>query len=188
MAEALLFHHAHGQTTGFLAFADKLRAAGHTIHTPDLYAGQIFESLDDGVAHADAVGFDEIIRRGTIAAQVLPPALVYMGFSLGTLPAQALTQTRAGALGAVLLHGGEPVEQFAAPWPAGVPLQMHTMDADEWVEIEVLRQLTREIPDAELYIYPGTGHLFADSSLGDYDEQAEQLLVQRTIAFLERCN
>lgn len=188
MAEVLLFHHAHGQTTGFFEFAAKITAAGNLVHTPDLYDGKTFESLDDGVAHAQGVGFDEIIRRGIDAAQALPAGLVYMGFSLGTLPAQALAQTRPGAKGAVLLHGGNPTDAFDAPWPVGVPLQMHTMDTDEWVEIEVLKQLAREIPDAELFLYPGTGHLFADSSLGDYDQQAEELLVGRTLEFLDRCS
>lgn len=60
------------------------------------------------------------------------------------------------------------------------------MDADEWVEIDVLEALAREIPDAELFLYSGAGHLFADSSLGDYDEEAAALLLQRTLMFLER--
>ena len=50
MAEVLLFHHAQGQTAGFLAFADELRAAGHVVHAPDLYDGKTFAELDDGVS------------------------------------------------------------------------------------------------------------------------------------------
>ena len=79
-----------------------MRAVGHIFHTPDLYAGQTFDSLDDGVAYAEGVGFEEIIRRGAAAAEVLPAVIVYMGFSLGALPDQSLTQTRPGARGAVL--------------------------------------------------------------------------------------
>ena len=188
MTEVLLFHHAQGQTAGFLEFASKLTAGGNVVHMPDLYDGHTFESLDDGVAYAEGVGFDEIIRLGMHASESLPADLVYMGFSLGTLPAQALAQTRPGARGAVLLHGGIPTEAFEAPWPAEVPLQMHTMDADEWVEIEELQELVRQIPDAELFLYPGHGHLFADSSLRDFDEAATKLLVQRTLTFLERCS
>jgi dienelactone hydrolase len=91
MATVLLFHHAQGQTPGFLAFADDLRAAGHTIHAPDLYDGRTFDDLREGV------GFPEIIRRGSDAAKGLPAEIVYAGFSLGVLPAQALAQTRPGA-------------------------------------------------------------------------------------------
>ena len=83
MAEILLFHHAQGQTPGFLAFADELRAAAHTVHAPDLYDGKTFAALDDGVGYAQKVGFDTILDRGRLAAESLPNELVYGGFSLG---------------------------------------------------------------------------------------------------------
>jgi esterase/lipase len=96
MTTVLLFHHAQGQTTGFLAFADELREAGHTVHAPDLYDGNTFEDLNEGVAYAGQVGFSEIRSRGTAAAEDLPADIVYAGFSLGGLPAQSLAETRIG--------------------------------------------------------------------------------------------
>jgi dienelactone hydrolase len=187
MAEILLFHHAHGQTDGFLAFADELRAAGHVVHAPDLYDGKTFAELADGVAYAEQVGFDAIIQRGAAAAEGLPVELVYAGFSLGVLPAQMLAQTRPGAQGALLLHGCVPTSEFHSPWPDGVPVQIHAMDADEWFEqdIAAAQELVDEIENAELFLYPGHGHLFADSSLGDFDQEAAALLMERTLAFLE---
>jgi dienelactone hydrolase len=73
MTTVLLFHHAQGQTTGFLAFAEELRGAGHTVHAPDLYDGNTFADLNEGVAFAQHVGFGEIICRGSAAAEALPP-------------------------------------------------------------------------------------------------------------------
>src|SRR3712207_481485 len=108
MAEVLLFHHAQGQTPGFLAFADELRAAGHTVHTPDLYDGNTFETLDEGVKHAQGVGFGTLAERGQAAAEGMPADLVYAGFSLGAVPAQKLAQTRAGAKGLLLFHAALP--------------------------------------------------------------------------------
>lgn len=187
MAEILLFHHAQGQTVGFLAFADELRAVGHVVHAPDLYDGKTFAELTDGVSYAEQVGFDVIIQRGAAAAEGLPAELVYAGFSLGVLPAQMLTQTRAGARGALFLHACVPTSEFETPWPDGVPLQIHMMDADEWVKEDriVARELVSKIENAELFLYPGDGHLFADSSLSDFDEEAAALLKQRTLVFLE---
>ena len=121
MAEVLLFHHAQGQTPGFLAFADELRAAGHTVHTPDLYDGRTFDQLDDGVGYAKEVGFDTIAERGRLAAEGLPKELVYGGFSLGVMPAQELAQTRAGAKGALLFSAAFPASEFGGSWPDGVP-------------------------------------------------------------------
>jgi dienelactone hydrolase len=186
MTTLLLFHHAQGQTTGFLAFADELRAAGHTVHTPDLYDGNTFQDLNEGVAYAKQVGFGEIIRSGSAAAAELPADIVYAGFSLGVLPAQSLAQTRAGAQGAIFFHACLPPSEFESSWPEGVPLQIHMMDADEWSEEDrpVAEALVQEIEDAQLFIYPGSGHLFADASLDDYDEDAARLLKKRTLDFL----
>src|SRR5881397_1116171 len=116
MAELLLFHHAQGQTPGFLAFADDLRAAGHVVHTPDLYDGNTFAELDDGVGYAKQVGFGTIAERGQAAAEGLPNELVYAGFSLGVMPAQMLAQTRPGAKGALLLHSCFPASEFGDAW------------------------------------------------------------------------
>jgi dienelactone hydrolase len=188
MTTLLLFHHAQGQTTGFLAFADELREAGNTVHAPDLYDGNTFRDLNEGVAFAKQVGFGEIIRRGSAAAMELPADIVYAGFSLGVLPAQSLAQTRPGAGGAIFFHGCLPPSEFESPWPEGVPLQIHMMDADPWAEEDrpAAEALVEETQDAELFLYPGSGHLFADASLDDYDEQAAGLLKERTLAFLHR--
>ncbi len=188
MAEVLLYHHAQGQTPGFVAFADELRAAGHTVHTPDLYDGKTFAELDEGVGYARQVGFDTILERGRVAAESLPNELVYGGFSLGVMPAQMLAQTRPGAKGALLFSAALPTSEFGGPWPQDVPVQIHMMEADEWVvgeDLDVARQLDETIDSAELFLYPGDRHLFADSSLPDYDEKAAALLRERVLAFLQ---
>jgi dienelactone hydrolase len=187
MAQILLFHHAQGQTEGFLAFADELRAAGHVVHAPDLYDGRTFGELDDGVAYAREVGFGTIQQRGVSAAENLPTELVYAGFSLGVGPAQELAQTRPGALGALLLHACMPTSEFGSSWPAGVPVQIHAMEDDPWFEedLAAARALVDEAEDAELFLYPGDRHLFADSSLSAFDQEAAALLKKRTLAFLE---
>jgi dienelactone hydrolase len=189
MAEVLLFHHAQGLTTGCVAFADRLRAAGHLVHTPDLYDGSTFTELTDGVAYAERVGFGTIIERGRLAAESLPSEVVYAGFSLGVLPAQMLAQTRTGAKGALLFHAAIPPSEFGSAWPEGVPLQIHMMEGDEFVQegdLDAARDLVETVKGAELFLYPGERHLFADASLPDYDEEAAALLTQRALDFLER--
>jgi dienelactone hydrolase len=187
MTEILLFHHAHGQTRGFLAFADELRAAGHVVHAPDLYDGNTFTVLNDGVGYAKQVGFETISERGRLAADGLPNELVYAGFSLGALPAQELAQTRPGGKGALLFHAAFPASEFGGSWPPGVPLQIHMMEDDEWAteDLPAARELTETTDGAELFLYPGDRHLFADNSLPDYDESAATLLKRRVLEFLK---
>jgi dienelactone hydrolase len=187
MAEILLFHHAQGLTPGLIAFADELRGAGHVVHTPDLYDGNTYDNLDDGMAYAREVGFGTIMARGDQAAKDLASELVYAGFSLGVMSAQKLAQTRPGAKGALLVSAAIPLSEFGGSWPQGVPVQIHLMEADEFAlegDLDAARELEERIEDAELFLYPGDRHLFTDSSLSDYDESAATLVNQRVLSFL----
>lgn len=188
MAEVLLFHHAQGLTSGVLAFAEDLRRAGHTVHTPDLYDGRTFDTLEDGLGYAREVGFGTILERGRLAAEPLPEGLVYSGFSLGVMAAQLLAQTRPGARAALLFHACLPVSEFGAAWPPEVPVQIHAMDADTFFvddgDLDAARELVGEVEHAELFLYPGDQHLFADYSLRSFDKDAAELLKGRVVAFL----
>jgi dienelactone hydrolase len=189
MAEVLLFHHGHGLTPGVREFANNLRLAGHEVHLPDLYEGRVFDDLDEGLAYAREIGFDTIQERGVAAADGLPNGVVYAGFSLGVLPAQRLAQTRPGAKGALLFDSCVPPAEFGGPWPPGVRVQIHGMDADPYFagegDIDAARALVQETPDAELYLYAGDQHLFADSSLPAYRKGPAALLTERVVRFLD---
>jgi len=189
MAEVVLFHHAQGLTPGVVAFADELRRAGHTVHAPDLLDGRTFASIEEGMRYAEEIGFpDEVIGRGVRAVEGLSAELVYAGFSLGVLPAQLLAQTRPGARGALLFYSCVPVSAFGSGWPEGVPAQVHGMDADPIFvgegDIDAAHELVEQAEDAQLFLYPGDQHYFADSSLPSYDPAATALLVQRVLDFL----
>ena len=192
MTEVLLFHHAQGLTPGVRAFADELRAADHTVHTPDLFGGRTFQSIDEGMAHIKSIGFEEMLERGVRMADDLPAELVYAGFSFGEMIAQKLAQTRSGARGALLFYSAIPItgEWAFGPWPDGVPVQIHGMDADPIFvgegDIEAAREIVEKVQDAELFLYPGDQHYFADSSLPSYDRDASALLTRRVLEFLNR--
>jgi dienelactone hydrolase len=188
MAEVLLFHHAQGLTPGVVAFADTLRRAGHIVHTPDLFDGRTFDTLEKGMRFVEECGFAELIERGVRAAEGLPAELVYAGFSLGEVVAQKLAQTRVGARGALLFYACVPVSEFSSEWPKGVPVQVHGMDADPIFvgegDIDAAQALVAETDEAALFLYPGDQHYFADSSLPSYDAEATALLIQRVLDFL----
>src|SRR5262245_44367995 len=187
MANILFFHHAQGLTKGVRSFADTLRAAGHIVHTPDLYDGKTFPTVTEGVQNAREIGFGNIMERGVRVAEGLPADLVYAGISLGVMSAQKLAQTRPGAKGALLFSAALPLSEFGGTWPVGAPLQIHMMEADEWVlegDLDAAREIAAKVEDAELFLYPGDRHLFMDKSLPDYDEAAAALLEKRVLAFL----
>jgi dienelactone hydrolase len=190
MTDVLLFHHAMGQTPGFLRFAEDLRRAGHTVHTPDLYDGRVFDDVESGVEHARSIGFGTVLERGVAAGEALPASLVYAGFSLGVMPAQKLAQTRPGASGALLMEACLPVAEVGGTWPVGVPVQIHGMGDDPSFagegDLDAARELVEATGEAELFVYPGDAHLFADDSRPSYHAEAAALLQERVLAFLDR--
>jgi dienelactone hydrolase len=186
MSEVVLYHHVQGLTDGVRAFADELRGAGHTVHTPDLFDGRTFATIDEGLAFAREQGFGALVERGVAAADELPNGVVYAGFSMGVMCAQQLAQTQPGARGALLMYSCLPVSEFGSAWPDGVPVQVHGKEGDEFFleDIDAARALVASTDDAELFLYPGTEHLFADSSVADFDPDAAAQLTQRVLAFL----
>jgi dienelactone hydrolase len=188
MSEVLLYHHVQGLTEGVRSFADELRQAGHTVNTPDLFDGRTFGTLEEGMGFAREAGFDVLAERGVAAAEGIGPDVVYAGFSFGVMIAQRLAQTRAGARGALLMYSCLPVSEFGEAWPEGVPVQVHGKEGDEFFleDLDAARALAASTARAELFLYPGTEHLFADSSLPAYDPSAAALLTDRVLDFLAK--
>lgn len=189
MIEVVLFHHVQGLTPGVVAFADDLRGAGHTVHTPDLFDGRTFDSIEAGLSHVEAdIGFGGVIERGAAAVEDLPGELVYVGMSLGVLPAQQLAQTRPGARGAIFLYSCVPFSEFGPAWPAGVPVQVHGNEQDPIFagegDLAAARELVAAAEDGEVFLYPGDQHYFADATLPSYDAESAALLGERVRTFL----
>ena len=187
MTEVVLYHHVQGLTDGVRAFADELRKAGHTVHTPDLFDGRTFETIEEGMAFARENGFGALAERGVAAAEGIRPDVVYAGFSFGVVVAQRLAQSQPGARGALLMYSCLPVSEFGDAWPEDVPVQVHGKTDDPFFaeDLEAAQALVDSTDRAELHLYPGKEHLFADSSLQAYDAAAAALLVERVLAFLD---
>ena len=194
MAEVVLFHHVQGLTDGVRAFAEELRAGGHTVHTPDLFDGERPATIEDGIALVDRIGEETLHARIDEAVVGLPQGLVYAGFSYGGGVGQRLAQTRPGARGALLYESfvSLTAEWAFGPWPDGLPVQVHGMDKDPYFALEGDLDAARELAEAvgpqlaEVFTYPGDGHLFTDSSLPSYDPAATALVLSRSREFLGR--
>ena len=63
---------------------------------------------------------------------------------------------------------------------------MHGKDADPFFaeDLEAAQALVDSTDRAELFLYPGDEHLFADPSLPAYDAAAAAVLSERVLAFL----
>ena len=184
MAEIVLFHHIRGLTEGVLAFAQVLRDAGHTVHTPDVFDGRTFPDIPEGSAFVDSVGEETFEERAAELVASLPTDVVYGGMSMGAARAAEQVLRRPGAKGAFFLYGAIAPSWWDATWPPGVPSQAHVSEGDEFREPEAEAEYVADVPGAELFVYPGSGHLFAEPGDPDYDDEAARQATERVLAFL----
>ena len=194
MANVIVYHHVQGLTPGVIGWADHLRDAGHTVTTPDLFDGLVFDSIDGGIEHAEATGFMSLIDRGVAAASRAPIGTVVAGFSLGALIAHKLAQTSPDIGAGLLFHHGDVAwDMFGDSWPSGVDVQLHINEADEFCDVDIVTAFADAVSSTasgELFLYPGTSHLFVDSSVSDHEPDNAALATERALAFLrvvEQC-
>ncbi len=188
--EVVLFHSALGLRPGVGEFADQLRAAGHTVHTPDSFDGDVFDDLEEGIRKRDEIGIPELIARAQASVAGLPPEFVFAGLSMGTGAAELMAASRPGARGAILMHGAlAPADIGIEEWPR-VPVQVHYAEDDAFVAVDDVSALNAAVESAgvqaEVHVYSGVGHLFEDSALAGHDPTASKLMVERVLRFLER--
>ena len=186
MAQIILFHHALGLTDGVRALADQIAAGGHTVHTSDLYDGRTFATVDEGVAHAQHLGFEEIGRRGMRSCAEHQEASVVAGISLGVMPAWRAAQVVPGFRACIAMAGALDLDAYAPLWQPHTALQIHLGTRDPWAlegDLETARSYaaTAEHPDrpADLFEYDTDRHLFMDSSTADFDAALTAVLVRR---------
>jgi dienelactone hydrolase len=190
MATIALFHSVLGIRPGLLQFADTLRAAGHEVHVMDQNEGKVFDEYEPAMALMEEVGFKELTARAMAATANLPDGFVTAGFSNGAGMAEYVAGRRRVA-GVLMLGGALDLEWLDMSWPAGVPAQIHTAIDDPWREQEGIDRVAQAVKAAggeiEVFDYPGSGHLFADSSKADEYQPAEaDLMMTRIKAFLDR--
>lgn len=182
----VLFHSVIGRRPAVLAAADLLRSAGHTVVAPDLYAGRVAATADEGFALCEQIGWPTILQRSRQALAGLPAQTVLAGLSMGASVAAALLGERPGTAGLLLLHntGGGDADAVRS----GLPLHLHIADPDVYqsaAEVAAWEQAMSGAGAAvQVFRYPGAGHLFTDPDSPDHDEPAAALAWERGLRFL----
>ncbi|MBC9724573.1 dienelactone hydrolase family protein [Streptomyces sp. TRM68367] len=183
----VLFHSAFGLRPAVRQAADRLREAGHQVWTPDLFEGRTFDTVEEGMAHQDEIGKDQLLKRAVLAAAPYSErGLVYAGFSLGAALAQTLGLGDEQARGLLLLHGTSDLAPNVAL--DGLPVQLHVaepdpFEPDDWLSAWYL-QMGRAGADVEVYRYAGAGHVYTDPDLPDYDAEAAEATWRVALGFL----
>ncbi|MEU7924200.1 dienelactone hydrolase family protein [Micromonospora sp. NPDC049801] len=185
MRHVVLFHSVYGLRPAVRAAADRLRAAGHQVTTPDLYGVPAADTVEDGFALLDKIGHELVLDRARAALRDLPPQTVLAGFSMGAGVAGALLAERPDAAALLLLHGTGGAPDVVRP---GLPVQLHVADPDPYDAPDEIdewqRAMTAAGADLTVFRYPGVGHLFTDPALTEYAPDAATALWPRALAFL----
>jgi dienelactone hydrolase len=186
MASLALFHSVYGLRPAVLAAADRFRADGHRVVVPDLYATPAADTIEEGFALADEVGWPAILERARAAVAELPEDAVLGGFSMGAGLVTELLLDRPHTAGLLLLSspGGA-----LTGVPAGLRAQLHVADPDRdyapAADVERwIAEMTAADAAFEVFRYPGVGHLWTDPDTPDHDDLAAELAWTRCEEFL----
>ncbi|HKT46579.1 MAG TPA: dienelactone hydrolase family protein [Candidatus Acidoferrales bacterium] len=190
MHQIVVYHSAYGLRPAILDFASQLRAAGHLVHTPDLYDGEVFSDRNDAIRKIQQLGFDNLLDRAAAAVEHLPQDLVYAGFSNGGACAELLAATRPRAKGAILIHAPLLVRDLGwTAWPPNVPVQVHFAAKDPLKNQALIDAFAAKVHKSgsafEQFDYDAPGHLFADPAFPAYSAEAAERMTTRVLKFLE---
>lgn len=190
MTHIVLFHHVLGRTPGVRQLAASFAAAGHEVSAPDLFEGRTFPDIESGLQYMNAVGDEALLSRAEHACAQMRADVVYAGLSLGVVPAQHLLTNRPGARGALLIHGFIDPSTMRGDWPEGCPVGVFGMQDDPFFvgdgDLDAARRWALTHPGIEIHLYRGTGHLFTEPTLADYDPDITQELVADAVSLVNR--
>lgn len=182
----LVLHSAYGRTSGVEAVVDAVAATGRRVIAPDYYRGRVFTTEAEGIAYRDSMGYDTLLDRVRADIADVPEDSSLIGFSLGASFAHRLLRERRRTRHLILLGHTAPVKDET--WP-GVPVQIHRFETDTWVNPDDVADLRRvvELSGAmfEDHVQPGSGHLFTERHLPEYDADLVSLTCARILDFLD---
>lgn len=185
MAAVILFHSVYGLRSLERDSAERLRAAGHEVFTPDLYEGKVARSIDEGFELKEAIGWPTLCERAEKATAALPASAVLGGFSMGVGITAHLWPMRPLTAGVLLLHA---VGEIPVNVRSRLPAQVHLADPDRFAPADEVAAwqvaAARSGMSAEIFKYPSVGHLYTDPTLPDYDAESAERTWSRVLGFL----
>lgn len=195
-APVLVLHAWWGLNDTIKTLCNRLAAAGYVAFAPDLYHGQVADTIEGAQALGKALDANFAQARaevGEAARYVVERAgssgsgLAVIGFSLGAYYAIDLSTTEPDLVRSVVVFYGAGEGDFSA---ARAAYLCHFAEDDPYepreyqdAMEEALRQAGRPVT---FHRYPGTGHWFFEPDRADaYNREAADLAWERTLAFLD---
>lgn len=186
MATVMLFHSVLGLRQVETEASSRMRIAGHTVFTPDLYCGMTTDSTDEGFEIKQSVGWETICARARAALDSVPATTVLAGHSMGAGVVGEIWPERPKCRGVVLLHG---LANIAARMRRDLPIVIHIADPDPFASQEAVASwapMARMAGAcADVFTYPNVGHFYTDATLPDYDRAATEKTWAQVQAFLD---
>ncbi len=192
----VIVHEWWGLNAQIREVARRLARQGYVAVVPDLYGGRV--AADAEGAHVLARGLDEdeaLSRIGAAVAwlagepRVAKRRRALLGFCMGGRLAlrEAL---RDPSLSAVVLYYGAPESRADRLAPLSVPLLGHFGAEDQGIAVERVGAFESTLRGAgkvaEIHVYAGAGHAFANEEGEGYRPEAARLAWVRTLDFLQK--
>ncbi len=193
----LVLHAWWGLNDTIKAICNRLAETGFIVFAPDLYHGQVADTIPDAETLAKALNTNYLQAGAEIAdatkflrerAGQADRGLAVLGFSLGANYALDLAAAQPEHIHSVVLFYGTGGGDFSTSKAAYLG---HFAENDPYEPLSNVDELEAALREAgrpvTFYRYPGTGHWFFEPDRTDaYNQAAASLAWERTLAFLKR--
>lgn len=190
----LVLHPWWGLNETIRAFCRRLAAEGFTVFAPDLYHGEVTDTIAGAEALSNALDNERAKADVAAAGQFMcehdsvGAGLAVIGFSLGAYFALDYSTSDPEHVRQVVLFYGTGPGDFSRAQAAYLG---HFAGADPYEPAEYVDALEAELRElgrpVTFYRYPDTGHWFFEPDRVDaYNAAAAELAWERTLAFLQQ--
>lgn len=193
-APVLVLHPWWGLNDTIRAFCDRLAAEDFVVFAPDLYHGQVVDTIPEAEAAVNALSRKAEQAQAEVAeaAAFLSEradgrGLAVIGFSMGGYYGMALASAAPDLVRKMVIFYSTGDADFSTSRAAYLG---HFAGDDDFEPRPYVDEMEEAIRSAgrpvTFHHYPGTGHWFYESDRTDaYNEEAAELAWERTLAFLK---
>jgi carboxymethylenebutenolidase len=192
----IMIHEAWGLNDTVRAMARRLAGEGYAVLAVDLFAGELATSEEDaerllaGLADARPAVLDNIRQaRGYLEQSALAPSIAMLGWGFGGGWSLEAGIVLGDAIDAVVMYYGPIINTDEGLRPLTAPLLGIFAARDESISVNDVQRFRRRLRElgktAEVLIYTGVGHAFADPGSTTYDPQTAEEAWEKTLEFLQ---
>jgi carboxymethylenebutenolidase len=193
----MVFHEWWGLNDNVKAMADRLAGQGYVVLALDMFGGEVATTPEQaealmGKAFADEEALAANIRAAFAYMEKETPAssVATLGWCFGGALSFRTATMFPDKIAATVIYYGHIQSDRAVLEPLKMPILGIFGGADDGIPVAGVREFEKNLhelgKEAEVIVYDGAGHAFANPSGKNYQAKPAEEAWQKTLSFLDR--